>query len=109
MSLRFDEKGKYYTDYVSKYAVPVVIQTNQFRIRGTLYVREERRLSDELNELETFIPITDAEITDAQGKVNQVSFLAVGRTQIIWVYPEVEEVPSSSDSPDMRPIPGEGE
>ena len=34
MSIRFDDKGKFFTDVISKEAVPVLIQTPTNRIQG---------------------------------------------------------------------------
>ncbi len=48
MKIEFDEKGKYYTDIVSKDALPATIQTQTHRIRGNIYVREEERVKDAL-------------------------------------------------------------
>ena len=54
MSLEFNEKGKYFTDIISKVAVPAVIQTVMHRIEGSVHIRMDERVKDELdrNELE---------------------------------------------------------
>jgi hypothetical protein len=97
MTLRFDEKGKYFTDYVTKESTPVVIQTVTHNIRGYVYVQEEGRLSDELNSLERFLPVTQAAVFDLTGNiVAEVPFLAVNREHLIWIYPE--EVPTPEDN-----------
>jgi hypothetical protein len=97
MALRFDEKGKYYTDYVSKNSIPVVMQTLTHHIRGYIYVQEDDRLSDELNRPEKFLPVTHAVVLDASGnKLSEAQFLAVNRSQIVWVYPE--ETPGAEET-----------
>jgi hypothetical protein len=97
MTLRFDEKGKYYTDYITKESTPVVIQTTTHQLRGYVYVQEDGRLSDELNSSERFLPVTQAAVFDLSGnKLTDVQFLAVNREQIIWIYPE--DVPTSEDA-----------
>jgi hypothetical protein len=96
MSLRFDEKGKYFTDYITKESVPVVIQTITHHIRGFIYVQEDERLSDELNKNEQFLPVTQAVILDLTGnKLFETPFLAINRHQVIWLYPE--ETPPAED------------
>jgi hypothetical protein len=97
MALRFDDKGKYYTDYVTKESVPVVIQTVIHHIRGYVYVQEDDRLSDELNKTERFLPVTQAIVLDLAGnKLYETNFLAVNRSHILWIYPE--DVPASGDT-----------
>ena len=89
MALRFDEKGKYFTDYITKESVPVIIQTSNERIWGHVYVQEDDRLSDELNRTDTFLPVTQALIKDADGNIlYETDFLAINRQHIVWVFPE---------------------
>jgi hypothetical protein len=97
MTLRFDEKGKYYTDYITKESTPVVIQTITHHIRGYVYIQEDGRLSDELNSPERFLPVTQAVIFDFSGnKLFEAPFLAVNREHIVWIYPE--EMPTPEDA-----------
>jgi hypothetical protein len=46
MSLRFDEKGKFFTEIVSKEAVEVIIQTPTNQLRGNIHIRPGERLRD---------------------------------------------------------------
>jgi hypothetical protein len=88
MTLEFDEKGKIFTEVVSKLAVPAIVQTTEHLIRGNVHVRRDERLKDELDRDELFLAITDASILDADGQViHQARFLAVRRAQIVWVMP----------------------
>jgi hypothetical protein len=89
--IEYDEKGKFYTDVISKIAVPVNLQTvNQF-IRGFVHVRQGERLKDELDRNELFLAVTNASIFGADGKIEfEAKFIAVRREQIIWIMP-VEE------------------
>lgn len=92
MSIEYDEKGKYYTDLVSKIAVHAVVQTTQQLIRGKVHVREGERLKDELDRDDLFLPVTDASVLGEDGQVQfQAPFLAVSRSQIIWVLPDDEK------------------
>ncbi len=89
MSIEFDEKGKFFTNLVSKVAVPATVQTSNQLIRGKVHVREGERLKDELDRDELFLAMTDASVLGADGQILfQAPFLAVRRTQIIWVIPD---------------------
>ncbi len=88
MSLEFNEKGKYFTDIISKVAVPAIIQTTQHRIEGSIHVRLDGRVKDELDRNEPFLAVTHAKIYAADGTLlHQADFLTVARAQIIWVIP----------------------
>ena len=92
MSLHYDDKGKFFTEYVSKNSVDAIVQTVYHRIHGCLHVRVGERVSDEINRSDRFLALTDATIYDLQGNVIQVCpFLSVNRDQIIWIYPEESE------------------
>jgi hypothetical protein len=94
MTIEFDEKGKIFTDVVSKVAIPAVVQTTQHLIHGNIHVRRDERFKDELDRDELFLAITDASVIAADGQtLHQTRFLAVRRAQIVWVMParETEE------------------
>jgi hypothetical protein len=92
-TIEYDEKGKYYTDVVTKVALPATIQTANQLIRGFVYVRHGQRIKDELDNEEAFIAVTTASILDADGKVQfEAPFIAVRREQIVWVMPDEEAV-----------------
>jgi hypothetical protein len=83
-----DEKGKFFTEVVSKIPVAVTLQTVTHRILGNIHIRPDQRLKDELNMSESFVAVTDASILDADGKIiYRTEFLAVRRDQIVWVMP----------------------
>ena len=89
MNIEFDEKGKFFTDVVPKIKVHSVIQTTTQLIRGNVHVRQGERLKDELDEKDIFLAVTDAAIIGLDGQVLfQVPFLAVRRSQIVWVFPD---------------------
>jgi hypothetical protein len=88
MTVEFDEKGKIFTEVVSKVAIPAMVQTTQHLIRGNIHVRRDERLKDELDRNEIFLAITEASIIGADGQtLHQSRFLAVHRSQIVWVMP----------------------
>jgi len=91
MSFDYDEKGKVFTEVVSKVAVPAVVQTTQHLIRGNIHVRRDERLKDELDREELFLAMTDVNVIATNGEViHQARFLAVRRAQIVWVMPSQE-------------------
>lgn len=86
--LPYDDKGKIFTDVVSKEAVAVIVQTALHRIEGIVYARPDVRLKDELNQDEHFLAVTDAVLYDLAGnEVKRTGFLAVNRDAIHWVLP----------------------
>lgn len=88
MSLEFNEKGKYFTDIISKVAVPAIIQTTLHRIEGAIHVRLNGRVKDELDQNQPFLAVTGAKIYNSDGTVlYQADFITVARTQIVWVIP----------------------
>jgi hypothetical protein len=89
MTFEYDEKGKIFTDIVSKVAVPATIQTTTHLIRGQLHVRRDQRIKDELDINENFLAMTDVSVLGPDGQtLFQAPFLAVRRSHIIWVIPE---------------------
>jgi hypothetical protein len=91
MSIHYDEKGKFYTEIVSKDPRAVIIQTLTNRIRGTVYVRRGERLIDELRDGDRFMAVTDAILYDLKGTLLMKSdFMSINRDQIVWIAPEEE-------------------
>jgi hypothetical protein len=91
MTIEYDDKGKFFTDVVSKVAIPAIVQTTQHLIRGNVHVHRDERLKDELDRDEPFLAMTDVSVIEADGQVIHVSrFLAVRRAQIVWVMPARE-------------------
>jgi hypothetical protein len=88
MALEYDEKGKIFTDIITKDRVLSHIQTQTGYIRGHVHVRTDDRLSDELNLDYRFLAVTEAEIYNPNGEMLYSSdFLAVNREHIVWVMP----------------------
>ena len=97
MTIEYDDKGKYFTDIVTKVAVPATIQTTTHLLRGKIHVRRDQRFKDELDLNEHFLAITDVTVLGTDGQiVFQAPFLAVQRTQIVWVLPEQNRQEASS-------------
>lgn len=92
MTIEYDEKGKFFTDIVTKIAVSATVQTTNQLLRGNIHVRQGERLKDELDRNELFLAVTEASILRADGEVLfRAPFLAVHRSQIVWVMPGEEE------------------
>ncbi len=88
MSLEFNEKGKYFTDIISKVAVPATIQTVLHRIEGSIHIRVDERVKDELDRNEPFLAVTNAKIFGLDGVLlHETDFMTVSRSQIVWVIP----------------------
>jgi hypothetical protein len=89
MTFEYDEKGKIFTDVVSKVVVPATIQTTTHLIRGQIHVRRDQRIKDELDVNENFLAVTEVSVLGPDGQtLFQAPFLAVRRSHIIWVLPE---------------------
>jgi hypothetical protein len=54
MYASFEDKGKIYTNIVSKTPIDVIIQTPNHQIHGKVHVRPNGRLKDELTSSEHF-------------------------------------------------------
>jgi len=96
MVFEYDDKGKYFTDVISKDKILSHIQTVTHQIRGFVFIRKDERLSDELNQDIRFLAVTNAEIFDPDGEILYTSdFLAVNREHIVWLMPlkELQEKP----------------
>lgn len=88
MSTDFNDKGKYFTDVISKVAIPATIQTITHRIEGFIHVRVDERVKSELDRSEAFLAVTNAKVLAADGSVlYQAAFMSVARSQIVWVIP----------------------
>ena len=89
MTFEYDEKGKIFTDIVTKVSISATLQTTTHMIRGKVHVRKDQRIKDELDLNESFLAITDVTVLGAEGQtLFQAPFLAVRRSHIIWVMPE---------------------
>jgi hypothetical protein len=88
MSIEYDEKGKFFTNVVAKVPIMTTVQTTSQLLRGSIYIRKGERLKNELDLDEPFLAMTNVSILGADGTVQfSAPFLAVRRSQIIWVMP----------------------
>jgi hypothetical protein len=92
MTIEYDEKGKIFTDIVTKVALQATVQTTTHLMRGLIHVRRDQRIKDELDVNESFLALTDVSVLTPDGQVLfQAPFLAVRRSQIVWVLPEKDK------------------
>ncbi len=92
MSVRFDDKGKYFTSIVTKEPKAVILQTLLHRIEGNIHTRRDERLKEAVNVDGEFIAVTDAIIYNSQGmKVFENDFILVNSEHIVWIYPIINE------------------
>ena len=92
MTIEYDEKGKRFTDIVTKRSVYATVQTTTHLMRGHIHVRREQRIKDELDLDEKFLAVTDVQVLSADGQVLfQAPFLAIHRDHIVWVVPEQQK------------------
>jgi hypothetical protein len=92
MTIEYDEKGKIFTDIVSKVTVPATIQTTMHMIRGNIHVRRDQRIKDELDLNENFLAVTEVSVLGPDGQtLFQAPFLAIRRSHIVWVIPDQEK------------------
>ena len=99
MTIEFDDKGKFFTDVITKVTLPAIIQTATQRIHGNIHVRPDQRLKDELNMDEKFLAVTGATVYSLDDQVlYRCKFISLQRSQIVWVIPENEVIASPSES-----------
>jgi hypothetical protein len=92
MTIEYDEKGKIFTDIVSKVAIQATIQTTTHMIRGHIHVRRDQRIKDELDVNENFLALTEISVLGPDGQtLFQAPFLAVRRSHIVWVIPDQDK------------------
>ena len=92
MTVHYDEKGKFFSDIITKSQVRATIQTRTHRIEGYIFVAADERPKDALNFDERFLAVIDATVFGAAGEILEAAvFMAVNREHIIWVIPHEDE------------------
>ena len=89
---KVDERGKFFTERVSKQRVEVLIATVFGHVRGYVHVARGQRLKDMLNNsIEQFIAVTDATISARNGEEPEEVKLAVLNKQHLFSVIPVDE------------------
>ena len=84
----FQEKGKIFTPVVNKKRIRAGIQTTLQRMEGYIFTHPDNRLSDELNQIPQFLPVTDATIFSKEGNpIEELPFVSIQISQIVWISP----------------------
>lgn len=92
MTIEYDEKGKFYTDVITKLPVSCLLQTTTHLMRGFIHVRQGERFKDELERDKSFLAVTNVSILGAGDVVLFTApFMAIKRSQIVWVMPSEDE------------------
>jgi hypothetical protein len=87
-----DEKGKRFTDVITKHPIYATVQTITHLMRGNIHVRRDQRIKDELDLDEKFLAVTDVDVLAVDGQILfHAPFMAVNRAHIIWVRPEQDK------------------
>jgi hypothetical protein len=86
---RVDEKGKFFTERITKGRVDVIITTVKGHIRGYIYLTNGERVKDMLNSrTERFIAVSEATTSAPDGSdVMEVELMAVNKDHIVSVVP----------------------
>jgi hypothetical protein len=88
MIFETEDKGKIFTNIISKHPVEVLIQTADGLVRGNIHVRRDERLKDEIDRDEPTLAVTDAVVYSQSGEtIYRTKFMALNRHHIIWIIP----------------------
>ena len=68
MTFEYDEKGKIFTDIVTKVGIAARLQTTTHMLRGKIHVRRDQRIKDELDVNESFLAMTDVTVLGPDGQ-----------------------------------------
>ena len=73
-------------------AIQATVQTTTHLVRGRIHVRRDQRIKDELDANEHFLALTEVTVLGPDGQaLFEAPFLAVQRSQIVWVLPEPDK------------------
>jgi hypothetical protein len=99
MSIRYDRKGKYFTEAQTKVEVRVLIQTQEHQLEGTIYIRPDERLIDMVNSADEFIAVTDVSIIGSNNDFD-TDFLTLSKSNTIWIAPLDDMISRDSEPND---------
>jgi len=86
MPVRYDKKGKSFTEVVTKDKLKVIIQTPTNQLSGHLHVPPDKRLKDEINRSSGFLALTDGRVINPDGSDGRAfDFVALNKDHIIWI------------------------
>jgi hypothetical protein len=96
---KLSERGKFFTERVSKNSVDVQIVTLTGIVRGQLSIMPGQRVKDHLNNGgEQFLAVTGASVMDRDGhNLQELEFVALNKRHIVSVTPLGNEHVSSDE------------
>lgn len=99
MVTQFDDKGKFFTNIITKKTIPSTIQLSTHRVHGNLHVRQDERLKDELDRTSGYTALTDVKVFSVDGRTleMQSDFMLINNQNIIWVIPDEDLITTESD------------
>jgi hypothetical protein len=88
MPTQFDEKGKMFTDVITKKPVRVMIQTSSHLIQGDIHIKPDERIKDALQFGDHYVAVTNACVYNGEGKeLYRCNFIALNQSHIVWLMP----------------------
>jgi hypothetical protein len=103
---RVDDKGKFFTAHVTKLRLPVTACIGNWVVEGTVHLKSDNRLKDELNDGEIFIAVTQARVREigSDKPVYEPEVLIIHKSQIVWIFPRESAAPPTEvpAAPDLR-------
>jgi hypothetical protein len=106
VNYRVDDKGKFFTARITKLRLPVTACIGNWIVEGTVHLKSDNRLKDELNDGETFIAVTQARVWEigSDKLIYEPEVLIVHKNQIIWIFPRESTAPPTEApaAPDLR-------
>jgi hypothetical protein len=94
MSIHYNEKGKFFTEVITKDPVLCRIQTQTHDITGHIHVRASDRLIDQLERERNFVAVTEAKVYNKDKSLAyETEFMIINIEHIIWIIPEDDILP----------------
>ena len=108
MEYRVNEKGKVFTTHVTKRRLLITACVRDWIIQGVVHLTGDNRLKDELNDTETFVAVTDAQVSHAQSEqpAYKTAVVIVQKSEIAWIFPHEPALapPDALVSTDQEPM-----
>lgn len=100
MDHRVDDKGKFFPMRVATLRLPITACIGEWIIEGTVHLKGNNRLKDELNDDESFIAITQVRVRDRRDAkpAYESEVLIVHKHQIVWIFPREAAVPGAASA-----------
>ncbi len=88
----YEDKGKIFTDVITKHPIPVIVQTTKEAIHGKFHVRPSLRIKEELENCDGFVILTDATVFGPDNNIiHKTKMIIIGLPQLVWMLPVDEK------------------